>query len=266
MTLKIGIAGCSGRMGLTLVSACLTRPDVTLSAGSERPDFDESGVKAQLEMAGCKHLFVTSDVENFVEQVDAVIDFTSPAATLANAKAIAAKGGVHIVGTTGFSDGEFAQLKAFGSKARIVQSGNFSLGVNVLQLLVENASKLLGEDYDIEIFEAHHKHKKDAPSGTAIMLGEAAAKGRGVTLEEKKVAARDGITGERKAGDIGFSVVRGGDIVGVHEAIFAGPGEVVTLKHQGFNRMIYAGGALHAALWAAKQKPGLYSMRDVLGL
>jgi 4-hydroxy-tetrahydrodipicolinate reductase len=266
MNLRVGIAGCSGRMGLTLVQAALGHERIMLSAASERPGFDEHAVAAQLATVGSKNLFVTSDVERFVEQADAVLDFTSPAATLANAKAVAAKGGIHIVGTTGFSDAEQKALEGYASQARIVQSGNFSLGVNVLQSLVERAAALLGEAYDIEIFEAHHKHKKDAPSGTALMLGRAAAKGRGVTLEEKKVAARDGITGERKAGDIGFSVVRGGDIVGIHDVIFAGQGETVTLKHQGFDRIIYANGALHAALWVADQAPGLYSMKDVLGL
>ncbi len=266
MTLKLGIAGCSGRMGLTLVEAGAARAGVTVAAGSERPGFDDNAVAALLATVGCKHLFVTSDVASFTGAVDAVIDFTAPEATLANAKAMAAKGGVHIVGTTGFTDAQLKELATYAKSAKIVQSGNFSLGVNVLQNLVEQAAKLLGDAYDIEIFEAHHKHKKDAPSGTALMLGEAAAKGRGVSFAEKKVVARDGITGERKSGDIGFSVVRGGDIVGVHDVMFAGPGEVVTLKHEGFNRVIYANGALHAALWAAGQKPGLYSMKDVLGL
>lgn len=266
MALTVGIAGCTGRMGLTLVQAALAHPALKLSVGSERPAFDENAARAQLETVGCKNLFVTSDVNTFVAQADAIIDFTTPEATLANARAMAEKGGVHIVGTTGFSDAAFKELGACAKKARVVQSGNFSLGVNVLQMLVEKTAALLDELYDIEIFEAHHKHKKDAPSGTALMLGEAAATGRGVALAQKKVAARDGITGERKAGDIGFSVVRGGDIVGIHEVMFAGPGEVVTLRHQGFNRMIYAHGALKAALWAAGQRPGLYSMRDVLGL
>ncbi|NBO19360.1 MAG: 4-hydroxy-tetrahydrodipicolinate reductase [Proteobacteria bacterium] len=256
MTLTVGIAGCTGRMGLTLVQATLETAGVLLAVGSERPSFDENAARAQLETVGCRNLFVTSDVHNFVSQADAIIDFTAPEATLANARAVAEKGGIHIVGTTGFSDTQMKELADYAKKARIVQSGNFSLGVNVLQSLVEQAARLLGDDYDIEIFEAHHKHKKDAPSGTAIMLGQAAAKGRGVALEEKKVAARDGITGERLRGDI----------VGIHEVMLAGPGEVVTLKHQGFNRMIYAHGALKAARWAQAQKPGLYSMRDVLSL
>jgi len=266
MSLTIGIAGCSGRMGLTLVQATLAHAGVVLAAGSEKLGFDDTAVAAQLATVGSKNLFVTSDVGRFVAAVDVVIDFTAPEASLANAKAIADKGGIHIVGTTGFSAREQKALEACATRARIVQSGNFSLGVNVLQNLVEQAAKLLNSGYDIEIFEAHHKHKKDAPSGTALMLGHAAAKGRNVALDDKKIAARDGITGERTEGDIGFSVARGGDIVGLHEVMFAGAGEVITLKHQGFDRVIYAGGALHAALWAATQKPGLYSMKDVLGL
>lgn len=253
-------------MGLTLVEAVLDTEGVELVAGSERPGYDENAIKAQLETVGCKNLFVTSDVNTFVEQAEAVIDFTTPAATLAVAKAVAKRGGIHIVGTTGMSADEQKQLASYAKEARIVQSGNFSLGVNLLETLVAQAAKLLDDSYDIEIFEMHHKHKKDAPSGTALMLGQAAAKGRGVKLDEKRVCSRDGITGERKRGDIGFSVQRGGDVVGIHNVLFAGPGEVIELKHQGFNREIYANGAIHAALWAAKQKPGLYSMKDVLGL
>ena len=219
-----------------------------------------------METVGCRNLFVTSDSDTFAEQAAAIIDFTAPAATLAVAKAVAKHGGIHIVGTTGWNTAQQKELESYAKDAVIVQSGNFSLGVNLLEKLVEEAARLLDETYDIEIFEAHHKHKKDAPSGTALMLGHAAAKGRGVKLADKKVSDRDGITGERKAGDIGFSVVRGGDIVGIHNVLFAGPGEVIELRHQGFNRDIYAAGAIHAALWASKQKPGLYSMKDVLGL
>lgn len=264
--MKLAIAGCTGRMGLTLVKTVLATDGVTLAAGSERPGFDENAARAQLATVGCTNLFVTSDPDTLAQQADAVLDFTMPAATLAVAKAVAKKGGIHIVGTTGFSAAEQKELESYAKSARIVQSGNFSLGVNLLEVLVEQAAKILGDTYDIEISEMHHKHKKDAPSGTALMLGRAAAKGRAVLLDDKKVAARDGITGERKRGDIGFSVVRGGDVVGVHEVFFAGPGEVIELKHQGFSRDIYAGGAVHAARWAQKQKPGLYSMKDVLGL
>jgi len=266
MTIKIAIAGCCGRMGLTLVSSVHGHKGTSLVAGSERPGFDDNAARAQLETVGCKNLFVTSDCDTLAEQADAVIDFTAPAATLEMAAAVAKKGGIHIIGTTGFSAAQQKQLETFASQSRIVQSGNFSLGVNLLETLVEQAARILNDAYDIEILEIHHKHKKDAPSGTALMLGHSAAKGRKVKLEDKKVSAREGITGERKQGDIGFSVLRGGDVVGLHNVMFAGPGEVIELKHQGFNREIYSSGAIHAALWAAKQKPGLYSMKDVLGL
>jgi 4-hydroxy-tetrahydrodipicolinate reductase len=261
--MKIAIAGCSGRMGLALVQAVLARPDLTLVCSSERPGFDAAAVNAQLSSHGCHNLLVTSDPEQLVEKADAVIDFTAPSATLSVAKAIANKGGVHIVGTTGFTSAEQQQLAAHASKARIVQSGNFSLGVNLLEMLVEQTAKKLADEYDIEIYEMHHKHKKDAPSGTALMLGRAAAKGRSVDLEKKKVLDRNQ---ERKRGDIGFAVERGGDIVGILSVTFAGPGEVIELKHQAFSRNIYTTGALKAAEWATRQKPGLYSMRDVLGL
>ncbi len=246
--MKIAIAGCMGRMGQTLVAAARADARFTLAGGSER-----EAVKADFPV-------VTSAAE-LVAMSDAVIDFTSPENTLAIAEAAASKGSIHIIGTTGFSDAQQKKLAGFAAQARIVQSGNFSLGVNLLEKLVQEAARQLADDYDIEIFEMHHKHKKDAPSGTALMLGEAAARGRAVSLAEKKSIDRDGV---RKAGDIGFSVARGGDVVGIHTVTFAGGGEVIELKHQGFSREIYAKGALHAALWAAAQNAGLYSMRDVL--
>ena len=198
-----------------------------------------------------------------VEKADAVIDFTAPEATLAVAEAIAARGGIHVVGTTGFSSDQQKKLESYATRACVVQSGNFSPGVALMERLTEQAAKILGEEYDVEIFEMHHKHKKDAPSGTALMLGQAAARGRNADFEKKKTLDRNG---ERKRGDIGFSVARGGDVVGLHEVTFAGPGETISIKHQGFNRDIYAAGALKAALWAKGKKPGFYSMKDVLGI
>lgn len=259
--MKIAIAGCSGRMGLTLVQGVLAHKTATLTAGSERPGFNQADVLAKLATVGTGNIMLTSDPAKLAQAADAIIDFTSPEATLANAREAAKFGIVLIVGTTGFTAEQQKELAALGAKARIVQSGNFSLGVNVLQKLVEDAARALDDAYDIEVYEMHHKHKKDAPSGTALMLGRAAANGRGVSLDEKKSIDRDG---ERVRGDIGFSVARGGDVVGIHTVTFAGPGEVIEIKHQGFNRDIYAQGALHAALWAHGQKPGLYSMRDVL--
>lgn len=246
--MKVAIAGCMGRMGQTLVSAVRNDTRFILAGGSERMP-----VKADFPV-------VTSAAE-LVSLGDAVIDFTSPENSVVIAEAAADKGSIHIIGTTGFSDAQQHRIAECARKARIVQSGNFSLGVNVLESLVLQAAQKL-VDYDIEIFEMHHKHKKDAPSGTALMLGAAAAHGRGVSLSAKKVLDRDGV---RKKGDIGFSVARGGDVVGIHTVTLAGVGELVELKHQGFSREIYAQGALHAALWATRQKTGLYSMRDVIG-
>lgn len=260
--MKIAIAGCTGRMGLTLVKAVLARPDLTLVCTSERPGFDSAAVNAQLASHGCSNLLITSDPKEMVANADAIIDFTTPEATLAVAEAVAAKGGVHIIGTTGFSEIQQKKIESLASQARFVQSGNFSLGVNLLSGLVAQAAKLLDDNYDIEINEMHHKHKKDAPSGTALMLGKSAADARNVDFDKKKILDRNG---ERKRGDIGFSVLRGGDVVGIHDVIFAGPGETITLSHQAFDRTIYATGAIRAALWAKSQKPGLYSMKEVLG-
>lgn len=263
--LSVAIAGCSGRMGLTLVRAASAHPSFSLVAGSERKGFKKSEIETQLAAAGCKNLMVTDDAAVMAKQAKAIIDFTTPEASVAVARAVAKTGGIHIIGTTGFTPAQQKEIEQCAKKACIVQSGNFSAGVNLLEALVEQAAQKLDDNYDIEISEMHHRHKKDAPSGTALMLGHAAARGRKVKLESKKVAARDGITGERKRGDIGFSVLRGGDVVGIHDVMFAGPGELLTLSHQGFSREIYANGALRAALWAAKKKPGLYSMKNVLG-
>jgi len=255
--MRIAIAGCMGRMGQTLISATLADDRFTLTGGSERGMAD----MAKLAALGAPNLKVSTDAKALVADADAIIDFTSPEATLAVAEAAAEKGLIHIIGTTGFNIGQQKKLEGFANKLRIVQSGNFSLGVNLLEKLVEEAAAKLADDYDIEIFEMHHKHKKDSPSGTALMLGNAAARGRKVTLADKKAIDRDNV---RRQGDIGFSVARGGDVVGIHSVSFAGPGEVLEIKHQGFSRDIYAKGALHAALWAKDKAPGMYNMRDVL--
>lgn len=259
--MKIAIAGCTGRMGLTLLKNVLQASDLTLIGGSERKGYDEVAARAQLTMIGCEGISITTDPKVLASQAQAIIDFTSPEASLLYAEAAAELGLVHIIGTTGFSVGQLTKLKSYATKARIVLSGNFSLGVNLLEQLVEHAAKALHESYDIEITEMHHKYKKDAPSGTALMLGNAAARGRGVALDSKKILDRNG---ERKTGDIGFAVQRGGDVVGIHSVMFAGQGELIELRHQAFSRDIYASGALHAARWAQHQPAGLYSMRDVV--
>ncbi len=201
-----------------------------------------------------------------LQHADGLIEFTIPAATLAFAELTAAAGIVHVIGTTGHSAEEEAVIEKAANRATIVKSGNMSLGVNLLAALTKRVAQTLDADYDIEIVEMHHNKKIDAPSGTALMLGRAAAAGRGIDLAEHSERGRDGITGARHAGDIGFASLRGGTVVGEHTVIFAGPAERVELTHRAEDRMIFARGALHAALWARRQKPGLYTMADVLGL
>jgi 4-hydroxy-tetrahydrodipicolinate reductase len=195
-----------------------------------------------------------------------VIDFTAPEASVAQARACAEIGSVHVIGTTGFTPAQTSAIQAAGSRARIVQSANFSLGVNVLSALVERAAALLDAEYDIEIDEMHHRLKKDSPSGTALLLAASAAKGRGIELSKAHRHYGEGMLGERERGTIGMSARRGGEVVGVHTVTFAGPGETLELTHRAQDRGIYAHGAIKAALWAHAQPPGLYSMRDVLGL
>ena len=260
--MKIAVAGALGRMGRTLIEH-VAMSDDTLAAITVRAG-EEEAAEALLSRSGLTGVKVVTNLEEAAKLADAIIDFTAPAYTLEIAKAAAAHDAVHICGTTGFSDAEKETLSSI--KGRLVLAPNMSIGVNVLMALVEKAAAILDPIYDIEIYEMHHKHKKDAPSGTGLGLGEAAAKGRGVDLAKVKDAARDGITGERDSGTIGFSVARGGDVVGDHVVTFAGAGERVELGHKASSRVIYAAGALKAAHWAAEQKPGVYSMQDVLGL
>jgi 4-hydroxy-tetrahydrodipicolinate reductase len=197
---------------------------------------------------------------------DAVIDFTSPVASIALAAQAAAAGAAHIIGTTGFTTAERAELDRAGAGGVTVIAGNMSLGVNLLVQLTRKVAAALDHDFDIEIVEAHHRQKVDAPSGTAFMLGEAAAQGRGVALADVADRGRDGITGARKQGDIGFASIRGGDVVGEHDVIFAAPGERIVLRHVATDRAVFARGALKAAQWARGRPPGQYDMLDVLGL
>jgi len=223
----------------------------------------DAGELAGLGPNGIK---VTSDVAPLLQNADGLIEFTISAATLAFAELTAAAGIVHIIGTTGHSAEEDAVIAKAAHRAIIVKSGNMSLGVNLLAALTKRVAKTLDADYDIEIVEMHHNKKIDAPSGTALMLGRAAAAGRGIDLAGHAERGRDGITGARHGGDIGFASLRGGTVVGEHTVIFAGPAERVELTHRAEDRMIFARGALHAALWARRQKPGLYTMADVLGV
>jgi 4-hydroxy-tetrahydrodipicolinate reductase len=265
--MRLVIAGAGGRMGRTLIQAIAATKGVTLAGAVEAADSAVIGRDAgELAGLGADGIKVTSDVAPLLRQADGLIEFTIPAATLALAELTAAAGIVHVIGTTGHSAEEEAVIAKAASRAPIVKSGNMSLGVNLLAALVKRVARTLDETYDIEILEMHHNKKIDAPSGTALMLGHAAAAGRGINLAAHSVRGRDGLTGARRSIDIGFAALRGGTVVGDHTVIFAGPSERLELTHRAEDRMIFARGALHAALWARGRKPGLYSMTDVLGL
>lgn len=265
--MRIVIAGAGGRMGRTLIAAVAASKGLTLAGAVEAEGSAVIGRDAgELAGLGPNGVKVTGDVAAALKAADGLVEFTIPAATLAFAELTAAAGIVHIIGTTGHSAEEEKIIAEAARRARIVKAGNFSMGVNLLVALTRRVAKTLDDAYDIEIVEMHHNKKIDAPSGTALMLGRAAAAGRGVDLAQHSVRGRDGITGARNAGDIGFASLRGGTVVGEHSVIFAGPAERVELTHRAEDRMIFARGALHAALWARSQKPGLYSMADVLGL
>lgn len=263
----IAIVGASGRMGQMLIKTVMESDKATLSGVTERPGHDWIGKDLGACLGGSDIGVTVSDdpLEVFAKS-QAVIDFTSPDATVAHAELTAQARAVHVIGTTGFADDHLAAISRAARHAPIVRAGNMSLGVNLLMQLTQKVAAALDEDFDIEIVEAHHKFKVDAPSGTALMLGEAAAEGRGVKLADVRDSGRDGITGARKQGDIGFTAIRGGDVVGEHDVIFAAPGERIVLRHLATDRAIFARGALKAALWGQDKAPGEYDMLDVLGL
>jgi 4-hydroxy-tetrahydrodipicolinate reductase len=265
--MRLIVAGAAGRMGRALINLIAATDGVALVAAFEAPQSEALGQEAGA-LAGCGPLGVTisSDALSAVVAADGIIDFTTPRASLELAALAAQARIVHVIGTTGFSAEELRPIAAAAHHAVIVKSGNMSLGVNLLASLVEEAAHALGGDYDIEIVEMHHRLKVDAPSGTALLLGEAAARGRGIALTEKSVRGRDGMTGARASGTIGFAALRGGTVVGEHAVIFAGPGERLELVHKAEDRGIFARGALHAALWGRGKKPGLYTMADVLAI
>ncbi len=266
--MNLVVVGASGRMGQTLIRAIHAIEGAHLTGAIVRADSPFLGKDAG-EVAGVGNLGVamSDDPLPLFAKVHGVLDFTTPSATL-NYAALAAQARiVHIIGTTGLSFEEEEKLSAAARHATIVKSGNMSLGVNLLSGLIKKAAQALGpEDFDIEVLEMHHKHKVDAPSGTALLLGEAAAEGRSINLAEKSVRVRDGHTGPREEGTIGFATLRGGSVIGDHSVILAGEGERITLSHHAQDRTIFARGAVKAALWAHGKKPGLYSMLDVLGL
>ncbi|MGL4241909.1 MAG: 4-hydroxy-tetrahydrodipicolinate reductase [Beijerinckiaceae bacterium] len=265
--MRLVVVGAAGRMGQALIRAVHRTPGVTLAAAIEREGAQALGQDAGL-LAGLGPLGipVTDDALPAFANADGVLDFTIPAATAAFSALAAQARIAHVVGTTGLSDDDFAKLRAASRHAVVVQSGNMGLGVNVLAVLVKQAAKALGIDYDIEIVEMHHRMKIDAPSGTALLLGHAAAEGRGIDLASHSAKARDGHHGARKDGDIGFASLRGGTVAGEHSVVFAGPGERITLSHSAESRDNFANGAVTAALWARGRKPGYFSMLDVLGL
>lgn len=263
----IAVVGASGRMGQMLIRAVDEAEGATLAGVTERTGHDWIGKDLGEVLGGAaRGITVSDDPLEVFAKAQAVLDFTIPAATLAHAEVAAQARAVHVIGTTGMSAAEIAALEPSSRHAVIIRAGNMSLGVNLLTALTKQVAASLGEDFDIEVVEMHHHHKIDAPSGTALMLGEAAAEGRGVTLEDKRDSGRDGITGARKRGDIGFVAMRGGDVVGEHDVIFAGAGERIVLRHIATDRMLFARGAVRAALWGQDKKPGQYSMMDVLGL
>jgi len=265
--MRLVVAGAAGRMGRMLVQAIHETPGAILAGALEREGSIAIGQDAGL-LAGAAILGVpiTADPLAAMAQADGLIDFSSPSATVAHAGFAAQARIVHVIGTTGLSTTDIEKIDAAARHAAIVRSGNMSLGVNLLAGLVKKVAQTLGEDFDIEILEMHHRMKVDAPSGTALLLGEAAAAGRAIDLVARSVRARDGHTGARIAGDIGFATLRGGTVVGDHQVIFAGTGERIELAHRAEDRGIFARGAVKAALWAHGRKPGHYSMADVLGL
>ncbi|MEP7183565.1 MAG: 4-hydroxy-tetrahydrodipicolinate reductase [Betaproteobacteria bacterium] len=270
MATRLAIAGAGGRMGQALIEAALGAPGLSLAAA-----FDVAGNAVQGRDAGERFgratgVVVGSDLDAALAVADVLVDFTRPEGTLAHLVACERFGVAAVVGTTGLSAAQQAELAARARTVPIVFAANMSVGVNVLLSLVETAARQLGPSYDIEIVEMHHRHKVDAPSGTALKLGEAAAAGAGRALADCAVYAREGVTGERPAGAIGFATLRGGDVVGEHTVVFAGTGERIEIAHRATSRGNFAGGALRAAEFVAAKRaagqPGLFDMRDVLGL
>ena len=265
--LRLVVLGAGGRMGRMLVKGVAAEPGVRLYAALERPGSEflgqDPGPLAGIPATG---LAITDDVAAALDGADGVLDFTIPEATLALARQTGARGLIHVIGTTGMSPAQLEELRGLTGQARIVQSGNMSLGVNLLASLVRRAARALGPDWDIEVLEMHHRMKVDAPSGTALLLGEAAAEGRAIDLAQHSVRVRDGHPGARRTGDIGFATLRGGSVIGEHAVIFAAEGERIELSHRAEDRGLFARGALRAALWVRDVPPGYYTMADVLGL
>jgi 4-hydroxy-tetrahydrodipicolinate reductase len=265
--MRLAIAGAGGRMGRVLTRIVNETPGAEVAGGIEPKGSPHVGTDmGVLAGIGALDVMITDDPLTLFTQIDGIIDFTVPEATIALAELSAQARIVHVIGTTGIGEDGEAKIRAASRHARIIKSGNMSLGVNLLAVMVKKVAAALGEEFDIEVLEMHHKHKIDAPSGTALLLGQAAADGRGIDLKARSVRSRDGHTGARPVGDIGFATLRGGSVVGDHTVMFAGPAERIELSHKAESRDIFARGAVRAALWGFEKKPGLYSMIDVLGL
>ncbi len=263
---RVAIAGAGGRMGRALLDAATSTPGVTLGAALDIAGSSWAGRDAGDLSPAARGIVVGTDATAALAAADVLIDFTRPEGTLAHVRACRAAKRAMVIGTTGFAPAGLAEIEAAAREIAIMMAPNMSVGVNVMLRLVEMAARTLGPDYDTEVFEIHHRMKVDAPSGTALKLGEVAAQARGATLEKDGVFERHGVTGERKAGTIGFSVARGGDVVGDHTVFFAGAGERLEITHRSSSRATYAQGAMRAARFLAGKPPGLYDMKDVLGL
>lgn len=264
---RIGVVGVSGRMGRMLVEEVASDNSVQLSGVTEQSNHPWIGKNlADLVPHTIPEITILNSPEEAFSEVDAIIDFSTPTNSVGLADFASLRGVTHVIGTTGFKSADLSRISRSASSAVIIRAGNMSQGVNLLVGLTQTVSEALGVEFDIEIVEHHHRHKVDAPSGTALMLGDAAAKGRQIPSDISYVRGRDGITGARREGTIGFSAVRGGDVVGEHDVIFAGQGERIFLRHVATDRAIYARGAIKAALWGLGQKPGEYDMMDVLGM
>jgi 4-hydroxy-tetrahydrodipicolinate reductase len=265
--MRLIVAGAGGRMGRALTRVISQTEGAVLAGALEAPGSEllgkDAGVLAGLPANGVE---LSADLWSMSANADGILDFTVPAATIANVAIAAERGLVHVIGTTGLSSSDDAVIKSVTSRAIVVKSGNMSLGVNLLAALVKRVAQSLDDSFDIEILEMHHRAKIDAPSGTALMLGESAAAGRGIALGDHSARGRDGETGARRTGDIGFASLRGGSVTGDHSVIFAGAMERIELTHRAEDRTMFAQGAVTAALWARDKKPGLYTMTDVLGL
>lgn len=265
--MKLVVTGASGRMGRSVIRALSETDGLVLAGALEHEGSPHLGKDAgELAGVGALGVAISADSLPLIADADGIVDFSLPQATVAYAGYAAQARIAHVIGTTGCSSEDDAAIAAAARHATIVKSGNMSLGVNLLSVLVEQAAKSLPAEFDIEVLEMHHRHKVDAPSGTALLLGEAAAAGRDIALADNSVRSRDGHTGPRREGTIGFATLRGGSVVGEHSVYLSGPSETLILTHKAEDRAIFANGALKAALWARGRKPGLYSMRDVLGL